>query len=131
MDFRVDPTDSGPKEPDIPTTAISQRDYHGVYKSAVEMFKQRNITMQSDNLRAFTGILNVLTSSQKDASIWGFPESLFSYCLGWFMIGPHKRNHASTTIVSARGEGHEVLSHPGVGLLGVVLKRGPEIRGCC
>lgn len=108
MNFRVDPTDSAPKEPVIPTNEIELRDYHGVYECAVEMFKQRNITRQSDNLRAFTGILNVLTSSQGDAAIWGFPESIFSYCLGWFMIGTHKRNYANTVVVSVDGEARDV-----------------------
>ncbi|KAF2094335.1 HET-domain-containing protein [Rhizodiscina lignyota] len=108
VDFHTDPTNSGPEEPAIPTASVSQEEYHGTYESAVGLFKQRNITMQSDNVRAFTGILNALTASQDDTSIWGIPESVFSYCLGWFMIGSHERNRATTVVVSTNGQGHNM-----------------------
>lgn len=68
-------------------------DFHSQYCTLVCSYTQRDITLDSDALNAFQGILNTLSSHTGIQFQWGLPCSLFEQNLLWSTSSGHKRNH--------------------------------------
>lgn len=109
VDFKTSPATDRLSEPVIPSKPMSLADFILNYATAAATYRQRHITMQSDMLNAFTGVSQMLMHAQVGEDLfWGIPPLLFSYCLGWYMIGDHRRNSAE----QRSADGHSVEPFP-------------------
>ncbi|KAI9797296.1 MAG: hypothetical protein M1835_001314 [Candelina submexicana] len=71
----------------LDSTGMPSRIFRGPpslqYISAVELYTQRKLTLESDILRAFKGVANVLERHMKTSFLYGLPESMLDYALLW------------------------------------------------
>jgi hypothetical protein len=70
-----------------------------LYEDLAIRFMTRDLTSESDRLKAFTGILNALSALTREQFVWGLPESRFCYALTWNLPNQH-RTYASQTFQS-------------------------------
>jgi Heterokaryon incompatibility protein (HET) len=61
------------------------------YTSAVQLYTQRQLTVESDILKAFRGVANVLKGHMNTDFFCGLPESIFDYALLWEPVHPLRR----------------------------------------
>lgn len=71
-----------------------------LYSLALEQFRQRQLSSESDWMDAFTGILRVLEHSRGQEFFWGMPKSRFEPSLAWVGNEALRRNTASQVIAA-------------------------------
>ncbi len=71
----------------LDSTGMPSRIFRGPpslqYICAVQLYTQRKLTLESDILRAFEGVANVLQRHMKTDFLYGLPESMLDYALLW------------------------------------------------
>ncbi|KAI9717917.1 MAG: hypothetical protein M1812_004444 [Candelaria pacifica] len=71
----------------LDSTGMPSRIFRGPpslqYISAVQLYTQRKLTLESDILRAFEGVANVLERHMETSFLYGLPESMLDYALLW------------------------------------------------
>ncbi|RYP26262.1 hypothetical protein DL767_008112 [Monosporascus sp. MG133] len=65
-----------------------------LYEDLVIRFMNRDLTSESDRLRAFAGILKALSALTGERFVWGLPEGRFCYGLTW-VIPNQPRTYAT------------------------------------
>ncbi|KAM0438637.1 hypothetical protein ACHAPT_001390 [Fusarium lateritium] len=73
-----------------------------LYEDLAIRFMNRCLTLESDRLNAFTGILKVLSALTGEHFIWGLPEGNFCHSLTWVMPN-QPRTHATQLLSSKSG----------------------------
>ncbi|GIJ87080.1 siderophore [Aspergillus pseudoviridinutans] len=71
-----------------------------LYSLALERFRQRQVSSESDWMDAFTGILRVLEHSKGQEFFWGMPKSRFEISLAWVGNEALRRNTACQVIAA-------------------------------
>ncbi|PGH05335.1 hypothetical protein GX51_03056 [Blastomyces parvus] len=94
-----------------------------VYKKLVEQYTSRELSIQSDILNAFSGILAVLADHLKSSFVSGFPAAALDLALLWTPVYPLTRRISSRTAPIETDKGVSFPSWSWAGWLGAVEYR--------
>lgn len=83
--------------------SLQPLEYCSIYDDLLYGYRQRRLTHQTDILNAFNGVSEILGAFQDDAFHWGLSESIFSYAVTWYFLGPTSRNHVEVPILDTNG----------------------------
>ncbi|KAH8783559.1 hypothetical protein F5882DRAFT_498612 [Hyaloscypha sp. PMI_1271] len=93
INFHRNPVKTGTRDIEF-SSIVEPRDMYRLYQSLVNAYRERQLTLKSDILNAFSGLCQAMATIRDESFHWGLPVSKFDRYLCWNLRGGGTRNYA-------------------------------------